>query len=291
MTAIRRWFSRLVVGSIFAGAVAVSSEAATNVAGWQATRRSEHQTEWSSVRYSTNPATGPVRATTDSYIEISTGLNRIDPTTRQWQPSDPSFRITATGAEANLAGHSVRISGNINSAGAVIIERDGLRTGSDHMLDKLLTGEISGLDAADYLATYEDWITTVGSKGLRTTEVWDGSIIDPAPGPLRGHHVVTKNIQKQLEDLLPGRSFDYDKSPVKVLLTDPEHAGSGPGSLHNKMSTFDNGELTPLGVENFDDAGDLMNELIDFYNSEPDYQALAEATRAWCRKYNVPFSH
>jgi thiamine monophosphate synthase len=57
------------------------------------------------------------------------------------------------------------------------------------------------------------------------------------------------------------------------------------------MSTFDNGELTPLGVENFDDAGDLMNELIDFYNSEPDYQALAEATRAWCRKYNVPFSH
>lgn len=105
----------------------MSSEAATSAAKWQATNRSEHQTEWSSVRYSTNPATGRVRATTNSYIEISTGLNRIDPTTRQWRPSDPSFHITATGAEANLAGHRVRISGNINSAGAVTIERDGVR--------------------------------------------------------------------------------------------------------------------------------------------------------------------
>jgi hypothetical protein len=88
---------------------------------WRARSRSEHQTVWQSVRYATNPATGRVRATTNSYVELSAGLNRLDPATGRWQPSSSAFELTASGAEANLAGHRVRISGNINSAGSVLM--------------------------------------------------------------------------------------------------------------------------------------------------------------------------
>jgi len=56
-----------------------------NVVGpiWQAKSRSEHQTEWATVRYTTNAGTGRVRVTTNSYIELGTGLNRRDPATGQ----------------------------------------------------------------------------------------------------------------------------------------------------------------------------------------------------------------
>src|SRR5262245_36371779 len=49
-----------------------------SVTPWQAKARGEHQTEWFSVRYSTNPATGRVRATTNTYVELGTSLNRRD---------------------------------------------------------------------------------------------------------------------------------------------------------------------------------------------------------------------
>jgi hypothetical protein len=98
-----------------------------SVPEWQAKNRGEHQTEWSAVRYATNPATGRVRATTNSYVEIGTSLNRMDTATGQWVPSDPSFQVTDAGVEANWAGHRVRINGNINAAGAVQIEKDGVR--------------------------------------------------------------------------------------------------------------------------------------------------------------------
>jgi hypothetical protein len=139
MNATGRWLSRLVLISIFSGMFAAPSDAATaestrsvtNVTAraveWRAKSRSEHQTVWQSVDYVTNAATGRVRAMTNSYVELSTGLNRLDPATGRWQPSSSAFQLTVNGAEANLAGHRVRLSGNINSAGSVQIEEDGVR--------------------------------------------------------------------------------------------------------------------------------------------------------------------
>jgi hypothetical protein len=132
MNATGCWLLRAIVISIFSGALAAPSHAATADATrlaapqWQAKSRSEHQTEWASVRYATNPATGRVRATTNSYLEIGTALNRRDEAA-QWQPSNPSFQIIATGAEANFAGHRVTLSGNINTAGSVLIENSGVK--------------------------------------------------------------------------------------------------------------------------------------------------------------------
>ncbi len=132
MNTIGRWFLRLVFISIFSGLLAAPPDAATAevarvpVAEWRAKSRSEHQTEWSSVSYATNPATGRVRAMTNSFVELATSLNRRDEA-GQWQPSSSAFQITATGAKANLAGHRVTLAGNINTAGAVLIEKDGVR--------------------------------------------------------------------------------------------------------------------------------------------------------------------
>jgi hypothetical protein len=54
-------------------------------------------------------------------------VNQRDPATGQWSSSDPSFQITATGAEANGANHRVTLTGNINTAGAVQIQKDGVK--------------------------------------------------------------------------------------------------------------------------------------------------------------------
>lgn len=97
-----------------------------SVSEWWAKDRSEHETVWQSIRYATNPATGRVRATTNSYIELGTGLNRRNDA-GDWERASAAFQITATGAEASLASHRVTLNGNINSAGAVQIEKDGMK--------------------------------------------------------------------------------------------------------------------------------------------------------------------
>jgi hypothetical protein len=93
--------------------------------GWRSKSRGNHHTEWFAARYTTNLATGTIRATTNSYIELATDLNRPAPES-EWVRSNPAFEITATGVEANGAGHRVRLLGNINSAGAVRIEKLGV---------------------------------------------------------------------------------------------------------------------------------------------------------------------
>jgi hypothetical protein len=102
------------------------AEALGAIAGWHADTHSEHQTGWQSVRYATNPATGTVRAITNSYVEITTGLKRRD-AIGHWERASAAVQITATGAEANFASHRVTIAGNHNTAGAVLIEKDGVK--------------------------------------------------------------------------------------------------------------------------------------------------------------------
>lgn len=105
---------------------AAAAKAGVSVLPWQAKSRSEHQTEWFSVRYLTNPITGRVRVSTNSFIELATGLNRRDAQGR-WAASDAAFQITANGAEVGLAAQRIRILGNINTVGAVEMEKDGVK--------------------------------------------------------------------------------------------------------------------------------------------------------------------
>jgi hypothetical protein len=109
------WLSRYISISFFSAALAAPSQAgaaeaprtATNAVTpavdrvsapqWQAKSRTEHETVWQSVRYATNAATGRVRAVTNSYTEIGTGLNRRDPATGRWSPSDPSLAAPGDG--------------------------------------------------------------------------------------------------------------------------------------------------------------------------------------------------
>lgn len=93
---------------------------------WSARNRTENQTEWYTVTYATNGASGQVRAITNSFTELASGLNRRD-ALGQWRAATPAFQITANGVEATGATHRVTLAGNINSAGAVQIEKDGVK--------------------------------------------------------------------------------------------------------------------------------------------------------------------
>jgi hypothetical protein len=67
-----------------------------------------------------------VRTTTNTLIELATSLNRRD-ALGQWQPASAAFQITEGPAEANFGVHRVRLSADINTAGAVQIEKDGVK--------------------------------------------------------------------------------------------------------------------------------------------------------------------
>lgn len=160
------------------------------------------------------------------------------------------------------------------------------QTGSDHVLKELLDGNLPGPNPVDHLPTIKDWNATTGLKNLNKYPVENGVKIDPAKGPIRGHHIATKDVQEKLDELL-NRSLDYDESPVKVLLHE-EHAGSAPTALHRKMEVWNGGSLTRTAVDEATDARLLMNDLIRFY-AESGYPDCAAALKAWATKHNVPF--
>lgn len=93
---------------------------------WRVRAREAHQTEWQSVRSITNPVTRHVRTVTNSYIELSTGLNYRDPSTGRWQPSDPAFRITERGAESTAGQHTVLLAPDIGTLGSVTVRKGDL---------------------------------------------------------------------------------------------------------------------------------------------------------------------
>ena len=95
-------------------------------ARWQASPRAAHQTKWMRLERLTNAVTGQVREIRHAYVELASGLNRQDATGR-WQPVNPAFAITDRGAEATSTVHRVLLAPDINSAGAVRIEKDGVR--------------------------------------------------------------------------------------------------------------------------------------------------------------------
>ncbi len=73
---------------------------------WHPATRTESQTHWQAVTLRTNTATGKVHAQTNSYTELGAGLN-VRQADGQFAPADPSFQITATGAEATGTTHQV----------------------------------------------------------------------------------------------------------------------------------------------------------------------------------------
>jgi len=178
----------LTLLSLLLVAAGTSSDAATaetpraDAPLWEAKTRSEHQTEWATVRYTTNAATGRVRATTNSYFELGTGLNRRG-AEGKWQPSSSAFQITATGAEVNGANHRVTLNGNINTAGAVLIEHGGVKM-QGHPLCIAYFDPVDGrsellaelTDAAGWLVSPSEIVFSNCFKGLRASIRYRNSV-------------------------------------------------------------------------------------------------------------------
>lgn len=148
----------------------------------------------------------------------------------------------------------------------------------------------------DTLFTLDDWRYLSVQKGLKLTKTADYyEIVWPGKGILRGHHIVTEDIIGRLKNL--GYStLDEGGSPLKILTKDA-HFGQGPNSLHNRMYRVYNGDvavgktvLNPDRLKDFENASDMMDALLAFYDSHPEYADMAKAARAYCVDNNVPFT-
>jgi len=183
-----RCFSHRVFISIFSIALVASSGAATTEGArastdalapsssrspvWQAKSRTSHQTEWISVRYATNPATGNIRATTNSYKEIGTGLNRLDPATGQWVESREEIELTPDGAIARQGAHQASFSANLNVAGAIqLVTSDG-KLLSSHVIGLAYTDAASG--ESILIAGVKDTIGEVAGNQVIYRDAFDG---------------------------------------------------------------------------------------------------------------------
>ncbi len=139
---------------------------------WQSRNRSAHQTEWFSVRYQTNAGTGKVRAMTNSYVEIATGLNFIDPATGKWTESKEEIELIDGGAMARQGQHRVVFAANINTAGAIQTTASDGKTLRSHVLGLAYTDASTGESVL--IAGVRDTIGEVARNQVIYRDAFDG---------------------------------------------------------------------------------------------------------------------
>jgi hypothetical protein len=169
-----------------------------------------------------------------------------------------------------------------------------LRSASDFMMDSL-PGSPTGEQMAE-IFTIRDYRALMNSKEIRVVDDGVDWIIQPGAQGQRGHHIVTRRIQQELQGRFGVNITDIDDSPVKVFTYD-EHQGPG-NSLHNFMNTWNDGALTPESLRSTDrypsnQPGLLIDELLRFYKSQPnnpDWVRMAKATRGWANQKGIPIS-
>jgi hypothetical protein len=107
------WFGLFSAVTAFAAAEPPALRLSAPVqTAWSAIKRTTNQTHWQSVTTRTNLVTGRLMVRTNSFVEIGGGINvPIGPNT--FAPANPSFHITATGAESTGTVHEVTVPGDI----------------------------------------------------------------------------------------------------------------------------------------------------------------------------------
>jgi RHS repeat-associated protein len=91
---------------------------------WSAVRRTPSETRWESVTLTTNRWTRKVTARTNVVVELGAGLNVVNGS-GSFVSADPSFEITAAGAESRNAAHRLEVPADIGSGEGVAITHQG----------------------------------------------------------------------------------------------------------------------------------------------------------------------
>jgi hypothetical protein len=92
---------------------------------WQATQRAASRTEWSTITIHTNWATGRLLVHTNTFTELGAGLN-VRNGAGQFVAADPTFQITADGAESKTSSHKLIVPADIwLGDGIKVIKPDG----------------------------------------------------------------------------------------------------------------------------------------------------------------------
>lgn len=179
---------------------------------WQAKSRSAHQTEWSSVRYRTNAGTGKITASTNTYIELGTGLNRLDADTGKWIESREEIEIINGGAVARQGQHQVTFAANIHTAGAIqTVASDGKILRS-HVLGLAYTDAASGQSVL--IAGVRDSIGEVTRNQVIYRDAFDG----PFKADIRYTYTKAGIEQDVIFREAPPSPEDYGFDPATVRI-------------------------------------------------------------------------
>lgn len=139
---------------------------------WRVKQRSAHETEWYSVRYRTNVGTGKVTASTNSYVELATGLNRFEAATGKWVESKEQIEIVPGGAIARKGQHQVAFAANINTAGAIQTTAPDGKVLRSHVLGLAYTDAATGESVL--IAGLRDSIGEVVGNQVIYRDAFDG---------------------------------------------------------------------------------------------------------------------
>lgn len=148
------------------------AQLAGRAAQWRVKQRGAHETEWYTVRYRTNAGTGKVTASTNSYIELATGLNRFEATTAKWVESKEEIEIVPGGAVARKGQHRVTFAANINTAGAIQTTAPDGKVLRSHVLGLAYTDAATGESVL--IAGLKDSIGEVIGNQVIYRDAFDG---------------------------------------------------------------------------------------------------------------------
>ncbi len=95
---------------------------AASALAWQSTPLDGLSTAWEATEPVTNALTGEVTTQEHRFIEVASGLNYLDPTTGQFQPSQDLIELTADGGAAAVHGPAkLYVQPNLNTDAAITI--------------------------------------------------------------------------------------------------------------------------------------------------------------------------
>ena len=108
--------------------------------------RGPHHARWETVRDVTDPATGETIASTNSYVQLETGLH-VQDARGQWQLASEQIEVLPGEAVARGGQHKVRWAANINTRGAIELTTPEGELARSHVLGIAYVDPATGTSA------------------------------------------------------------------------------------------------------------------------------------------------
>jgi hypothetical protein len=112
----------------------VAGQPAENLVGYQISELGADHRTWQKVVQTTDGQGNTTSQTNPACVELASGLNYSDATSRQWLESKEEIDAYAGGAIAQFGQHKVIFAGNLNTAGAIDLQTPDGKELQSHIL-------------------------------------------------------------------------------------------------------------------------------------------------------------